>query len=78
MIDVNIMTFTQLYEKHVRTTCEAGADAIITGAGLPTSLPQYVQGFPVKIAPIVSTKKSAQVILKYWDRKYSRTADFIS
>ena len=77
MIGVNIMAVTQLYGEYVRTACEAGADAIITGAGLPTTLPQYVAGFPTKIAPIVSSGKAAQVILKYWDKKYSRTADFI-
>lgn len=30
-----------------------------------------------KIAPIVSTERSAAVILKYWDRKYHRTADLV-
>lgn len=29
------------------------------------------------IALIVSTQKSAHVILKFWDKKYKRTADFI-
>lgn len=35
MIGVNIMAVTQLYSQYVKTACEAGADAIITGAGLP-------------------------------------------
>lgn len=77
MIGVNIMAVTQLYGEYVRKACEAGADAIITGAGLPMTLPQYAAGFSAKLAPIVSSGKAAQVILKYWDRKYSRTADFI-
>ena len=77
MIGVNIMAVTQLYGEYVRTACEAGADAIITGAGLPTVLPRYVDGFPAKIAPIISSEKAVDVILKYWDKKYSRTADFI-
>lgn len=77
MIGVNIMAVTQLYGEYVRQACQAGADAIITGAGLPTSLPQYTAGFSTKIAPIVSSGKAAQVILKYWDKKYSCTADFI-
>lgn len=68
MIGVNIMAVTQLYGEYVRKACEAGADAIITGAGLPMTLPQYAAGFPTKIAPIVSSGKAAQVILKYWDR----------
>lgn len=77
MVGVNIMAVTQLYGEYVKTACESGADAIITGAGLPTSLPQYVTGHPTKIAPIVSTAKALQIILKYWDKHYSRTADFI-
>lgn len=77
MIGVNIMTVTQLYGEYVRKACEAGADAIITGAGLPMALPKYAAGFDTKIAPIVSSEKALQVILKYWDKRYSCTADFI-
>lgn len=77
LIAVNLMAVTQLYGEYVRTACEAGADAIITGAGLPTSLPADAMGYSVRLAPIVSTAKAAQVILKYWDRKYGRTADFL-
>lgn len=77
MVGVNIMAVTNQYGEYVRRSCEAGADAIITGAGLPTSLPQYVKGFSTKIAPIVSSEKALRVILKYWDKHYSRTADFI-
>lgn len=77
LIGVNIMAVTQLYGEYVKTACEAGADAIITGAGLPTLLPQYVAGYDTKIAPIVSSGKALQIILKYWDKKYSRVADFI-
>ena len=77
MIGVNIMAVTQLYGDYVRTACEAGVDAIITGAGLPTDLPKYAAGYDVSIAPIVSTEKSAKVILKFWDKRYQRTADFL-
>ena len=61
----------------VKEAVEAGADIIISGAGLPTELPELVKGSLTKIAPIVSTDKSAKVILKYWDRKYKRTADLV-
>lgn len=43
----------------------------------PTELPALVSGSKTKIAPIVSTDKSAKVILKYWERKYKRTADLV-
>ena len=61
----------------VKEAVEAGADIIISGAGLPTELPELVKGSQTKIAPIVSTDKSAKVILKYWERKYKRTADLV-
>ena len=56
---------------------EIGADLIVSGAGLPVNLPAYVKGSATKIAPIVSTEKAANVVLKYWDRKYGRTADMV-
>lgn len=77
MIAVNIMSVTQLYSTYVKTAVDAGADAIISGAGLPIELPEYVKGTDVKIAPVVSSQKGATVILKMWDKKYQATADFL-
>ena len=65
------------YEDYVHAAVDAGADLIVSGAGLPTDLPKIVQDSDVKIAPIVSTAKSAAVILKYWDRKYHRIPDLL-
>ena len=77
IIGVNIMVATKKYEHYVNAACEAGADLIISGAGLPIGLPEMVKGFKTKIAPIVSSIKAASVILKMWDRKYNRTADLL-
>lgn len=77
LIGVNIMVATKQYERYVKAACEAGADVIISGAGLPISLPNMVEGYSTKIAPIVSSIRAASVILKMWDRKYKRTADFV-
>lgn len=77
VIGFNIMVALQHYGEYVRAAAEAGADLIISGAGLPTDLPKYVAGTSAKIVPIVSSVKSANVILKYWDKKYSRTADMV-
>ena len=77
IIGFNIMTALRDYEGHVRAAVEAGADLIISGAGLPLELPEFAAGSRTKIAPIVSTERSAAVILKYWDRKYRRTADLV-
>lgn len=58
------------YDEHVKAAVDAGADLIVSGAGLPIELPGLVEGSSTKIAPIVSTEKSAKVILKYWDKNF--------
>ena len=77
VIGFNIMVAMQHYGEYAREAALAGANLIVSGAGLPTDLPEYVKGTETKIAPIVSTEKSIKVILKYWDKKYSRTADLV-
>lgn len=77
IIGVNIMVAMSNYKEFVKTAIEAGADLIISGAGLPTMLPDLTKGSKIKIAPIVSSLKSARVILKLWDKHYNTTADMI-
>ena len=40
-------------------------------------LPEYVKGSKTRIAPIVSSVKSAMVICKMWDRKYHVAPDAV-
>lgn len=77
IVGVNIMVATKQYERYVKAACEGGADIIISGAGLPISLPELVKGFKTKIAPIVSSLKAAVVIMKMWDRKYNTVPDLL-
>lgn len=77
IIGVNIMVATKKYEEYVKTAVEAGVDIIISGAGLPMTLPALVEGAKTKTAPIVSSLKSAQVICKYWLKKYDRLPDLV-
>ncbi len=77
IVGVNIMVATKQYERYIKAACEGGADVIISGAGLPITLPELVSGYDTKIAPIVSSRRAADVILRMWDRKYQTTADFI-
>lgn len=66
------------YKEHVMAAVAAGADVIISGAGLPVKLPEYIgKACRTKIAPIVSSRRAADIILKMWARRYDRTADFI-
>ncbi len=77
IIGVNIMVATRKYEEYVKAAVAAGADLIISGAGLPMTLPELIGTAKTKIAPIVSGLKSVQVICKYWMKKYSRVPDMV-
>ncbi len=77
IIGFNIMYALSHYGEYVTEAVKAGADVIISGAGLPIELPEYVKASSVKIAPVVSSGKAASVILKMWDRRYGRCADFL-
>ena len=77
IIGVNIMVATKRYEEYVRAAALAGADLIVSGAGLPVDLPKYTEGSGTKLAPIVSSLKSVRVIMKYWMKKYERLPDAV-
>lgn len=77
ILGVNIMVATRKYEAYVKAAVEAGIDLIISGAGLPMDLPKLVGAAKTKLAPIVSSVKSAQVIMRYWWKKYSRLPDAV-
>lgn len=77
IIGVNIMVATRCYEEYVKAAVAAGVDLIICGAGLPMKLPELVGQAGTKIAPIVSGLKSAEVIFKYWLKKYDRLPDLV-
>ena len=79
------MVATKGYEDYVKAAVEAGADLIISGAGLPVTLPEAASGVQredgeirqAKLSPIVSSVKSANVIMKYWMKKYNYLPDLV-
>lgn len=77
IIGVNLMVAMNFYEEHVKTAIKSGCDIIISGAGLPLKLPSLVKDSNTKIAPIVSSSKGVNVLLKMWDKKDNTTADLI-
>lgn len=77
MVGVNIMVVTREYEDYVKAAVDAGADIIISGAGLPMDLPRIIGGKSVLIAPIVSSKRALRVILQYWKKHYQKTPDLV-
>lgn len=76
-VAVNAMVATTHYEETIRTAVESGADAVISGAGLPSDLPAYVKGSNTAIAPIVSSGRAAHTICRLWDRRHKVCPDFV-
>lgn len=77
IIGLNLLVAMNQYEELARAAVEEGIDLIVSGAGLPLKLPGYVKGSKTRIAPIVSSGKAAEIILKYWDTHYGTTADMV-
>lgn len=77
LIGVNVMVALKHYRDHVKEAVKAGADVVICGAGLPLDLPELVAGSKTKIAPIISSVRACDLVLKMWDKKYKRTTDFL-
>ncbi|MFA7185107.1 MAG: nitronate monooxygenase, partial [Victivallales bacterium] len=76
-IGVNIMTALSNYGPMVQTAINEDVDYIVSGAGLPLSLPSYAGSSKVKLIPIVSSARSADIIFKTWSRRYNRLPDAV-
>lgn len=77
IIGVNIMVALKNYKEIVEECVKNKIDLIISGAGIPKELPEYVQGTKTKIAPIVSSLRCCQLIVKHWIKKYNYIPDMI-
>ncbi len=77
VIGVNILCAITDYGRVVRDSIEAGANIIISGAGLPLRLPEYAEGSDVALVPIVSSARALRVICKHWKKKYNRLPDAV-
>lgn len=76
-IGINIMVALNQYEEIVKNAVQTGVDIIFAGAGLPLNLPGLVKDSDTKIAPIVSSKRVTQLILKNWWRHFEKVPDAI-
>jgi nitronate monooxygenase len=64
----NVLYAINDYGRVVRDACEAGIDIIITGAGLPTNMPEFTEGYPdVALVPIMRITKIPTSLLM-WER----------
>ena len=73
----NILYAINDYGRVVKDACEAGANIIITGAGIPTNMPEFAKDFPdVALVPIVSSARALKLICKKWQR-YNKVPDAV-
>lgn len=68
IIGFNFMTVMNHYEEYVKEAIGAGADFIVSGAGLPVNLAKYAAGTRAAILPIVSSARALKLIVKQWQR----------
>ena len=76
-IVVNIMVALSDYDNLVKAAVEENVDIIISGAGLPLSLPRYLDGKDIKLIPVVSSARTLQIICKRWKNRSNRIPDAV-
>lgn len=73
----NILYAINDYGRVVQDACESGIDIIITGAGIPTNMPEFTMDYPdVALVPIVSSARALKLICKKWKR-YDKVPDAV-
>ncbi len=73
----NILYACNDYGRIVKDACEAGIDMIITGAGIPTNMPEFTKDYPdVALIPIVSSARALKLICRKWKR-YNKLPDAV-
>lgn len=76
ILGVNIMVALTNYGEFVKASLDEGIDIIFSGAGLPLSLPQYLEKkHQTKLVPIVSSARAAVIICRKWLDKYNCLPD---
>ncbi len=69
VVGINIMVaIARDYEESVKAAIDAGADVIISGGGLPLSLPGIKPPRTTALVPIVSSARALNLICKKWER----------
>lgn len=77
IIGVNIMVALSNYDNLVQVAVEENVDLIISGAGLPLNLPQYLNGKDIKLIPVVSSARTFQLICKRWKNRFDKLPDAV-
>ncbi len=77
ILGVNLMHAINHYDQYATFLSQQNIDFIVSGAGLPLDLPEYIKGTKVKGAFIISSARAARLMLKSWDRRYQYMPEFI-
>lgn len=77
VLGVNLMHAVNDYDKYATFLASQDIDFIVSGAGLPVDLPEYIKDSKVKGAFIVSSGRAARILLRSWDRRYNYMPEFI-
>lgn len=77
IIGINLMAVLNNFDEMVKESVQEKIDIIFSGAGLPLSLPKFTKGTNTKIAPIVSSGRTASIICRSWDKHYQVAPDAI-
>ena len=78
LLGLNVMMANTNHGDFFRTAIEEEIDFIFSGAGLPMTLPSYLNGSShTKLAPIVSSARAASLICKRWLNKYDYLPDAV-
>jgi nitronate monooxygenase len=76
ILGINIMSVMTNYDDIIITAINEGIDIIFSGAGLPLSLPQHLNGScRTKLVPIVSSARAASIITEKWQLNYNYLPD---
>ncbi len=77
-IAINIMVaLHQSFTDSILGAIDGGVDAIILGAGLPTTLPESLEKADIALIPIVSSVKALRIIYKRWTERLKRIPDAV-
>ena len=77
ILGVNIMVALKNYSEVVKECVKQKIDLIISGAGIPKNLPEYIKNTNTKVAPIVSSLRCCKLIITHWIKKYNYAPDMI-
>lgn len=77
-LGANVLCAINDYGRVVKDACKAGANIIVSGAGLPLNMPEFTKDFSdVALVPIISSARALGAICKKWSKNYKKIPDAV-